>query len=809
MKKNVTLPYRDKQRKFTKRKPAATKTVELPTGTPGNMTTVRRQIPSTEPPPLAVNEELRVVGKSVRRQDILQKVTGTAKFTADVHLSGMLSARILSSPHAHARIRSIDTSAAERLPGVYAVHVMNVRIGGAQEREEGHMEPAMTYNVDELPELRFAGQAIAGVAAENERIAAEAVRLIRVDYEVMPHVVNMDAARAEGAPIVFEHNISEAGTGGGGGGAEGVDLVGNVRGPATSSFYGGPRGDVEAGKRAADVLVTHEYRTQVQTHCPLETHGAIADWTGEGLTVYAGTQETKSVRNDLAELFDLPRANVRVISEYTGGGFGAKYGAGTYGVLATWLSKKSGRPVKLMLTRWEEHVSVGNRPNSWQQLTIGAKRDGSLTVVEQLSYGTAGVGLGAGVGRIAQAMYDCPNFRTEQYDVMTHAGPGAAFRAPGNVQGAFALEQSIDEIAERIGMDPIALRDKIDPNEMRSLQRQRGLEFVDWAARKAPGAGEGRIKKGLGVGQGHWPRLLDMDSTAVVRLSGDGSVEVRSAVQDIGTGTKTILAQVVAEELGLTAADVIVKIGDTLYPNGPASGGSKATSSITPAARNAAYQAKLRLFEEVAGEWDVEVADLDVRDGLIVQRNGDRTMEFREGLKHMSVNQITESATRSPDYGGFEMGQSISYGRIGSVQFAEVTVDTDTGQVKVDRVVAVHSCGRPINPRQVESQINGGVIQGVAYALYEDRIMHDASGHQVNPTLDTYRLPFSKEIPEIHSEIIEQYSGRTSTDAFGIAEAANVPTAAAIANAVYNAIGVRIYELPITPARVLAALGKV
>ena len=337
------------------------------------------------------------------------------------------------------------------------------------------MDPAATYNPDDLPLLRFAGQPIAGVAADNERIAAEAIKRIRVTYDVRPHVVDLDEARRADAPVVFEENIEVSETGGGGGGAKGVSLRGNVRGPATTSFYGGPRGDVAKGKEEADVLVTRTFRTQVQTHCPLETHGVVADWTPEGLTVWASTQETKGVRNDLAELFELPRAKVRVISEYTGGGFGAKYGAGTHGVLATWLSKKTGRPVKLMLNRWEEHVSVGNRPNSWQELTIGAKKDGTLTVVDQLSYGTAGVGLGAGVGRVAQAMYDCPNFKTEQYDVITHAGPGAAFRAPGNVQGAFAVEQVIDELAEKLDIDPIELREPHRPQrDARLATRSRG-----------------------------------------------------------------------------------------------------------------------------------------------------------------------------------------------------------------------------------------------------------------------------------------------------------------------------------------------
>ena len=805
-KKNITLP-RPPETPGHIPKPVATKMQSFPVGVPGEtLTTVEREIPADEPPTLPVNDKLKVIGKSVPRIDAKYKVTGKAKFTADVQLPDMIHGKMLCSPHAHARITGIDTRAAERLPGVHAVHVLNLRIAGAVERDEGHADPAATYDVDDLPLLRFAGQPIAGVAADNVRIAAEAVELIKVTYEVLPHVVNLDAAMKPDSPVVFDQNVEGGETGGGGGGATGVPLVHNTRGPSTKSFYGGPRGDVDQGKKDAAKIITRTYRTQVQTHCPLEVHCCVSDWKPEGITFYASTQSTKSVRNDLAEMFELPRASVRVISEYTGGGFGAKYGAGTFGVLATWLSKKSGRPVKLLLDRWEEHVMAGNRPNSLHTLTIGGTAEG-LTVVDQLSYGTAGVGLGAGVGRIAQAMYESPNFRTEQYDVMTHTGPGAAFRAPGNVQGAFALEQSIDDLAMQLGVDPIEYRNRIDSNEMRQRMRDQGKQLAGWDKLEQPQTKTGRFRKGLGVGQGHWPRFSDLDSTAVVRMSGDGSVEVRSAVQDIGTGTRTVLAQVVAEELGLRAEDIIVKIGDTLYPNGPASGGSKATCSITPAARNAAYKAKMKLFGEVAGKWDVEVKDLSVADGKIT--DGKQSMSFKQALGIMSVNQITESASRTPDYGGYMIGRFMSHGYIGSVQFADVTVDTDTGQVKVDRIVALHTCGRPLHPRQIESQINGGVIQGVAYALYEDRVMHDGSGHQINANLDQYRLPFSREIPEIESVIIEEYSGRTSTDAFGIAEAANVPTAAAVANAVYNAIGVRITELPITPARVLAALGKV
>jgi xanthine dehydrogenase YagR molybdenum-binding subunit len=403
-------------------------------------------------------------------------------------------------------------------------------------------------------------------------------------------------------------------------------------------------------------------------------------------------------------------------------------------------------------------------------------------------------------------MYECPNFSTKQYDVFTHAGPGAAWRAPGNVQGAFALEQLVDELAEKLDMDPMKLRDKIDKSEIRKVERQQGAEKFGWNKRKAPGADSGRMKKGVGIGQGHWPRIVGLNASVEVRALKDGAVEVRSAVQDIGTGTKTVLAQVVAEELGLKPEEITIRIGDTLFPDAPGSGGSQVTGSITPPARNAAHKIKNDLFTQVASSLETEAEDLEAVDGMIVsKKDSSKKISFKEALSKMRTGQLSAYASRSDDYGGF-MGGPISFGELGSVQFAEVTVDTETGVIKVDRVVAAHSCGRPLNITQVESQINGGVIQGVSYALYETRVMDEQTGHQMNANLDQYRIPYAFEIPEIEPIIIEEYSGRSSTDAYGIGEPANIATAAAVANAVYNAIGVRFYEIPITPAKVLEAL---
>jgi xanthine dehydrogenase YagR molybdenum-binding subunit len=617
---------------------------------------------------------------------------------------------------------------------------------------------------------------------------------------------------------VYPGAVDMAGSAGGGGAATGLPQKGNVRGPAPAP--GGPRGDVKQGFAEAQVTVEGEYRTQVQTHSALEPHGLVVDWKTDGLTVYASTQGVMSVRDELAAVFELPQSKVRVITDFMGGGFGAKFGAGHYGVLATWLSKKAGAPVRMMLDRREEHTSVGNRPNSIQKLRIGAKKDGTLTAVQLTSWGTAGVATGAGVGFAAEQMYPSPNFLGEQFDVFTHAGPGAAFRAPGLPQAVFALEQLVDELAEKLGTDPLALRDKLDvdgqrfviDSDARRVERRMGAERIGWSQRKKAGADTGVIKRGIGVAQAIWPRIVNLDSTAEVRIGRDGSVEVLSATQDIGTGTRTALALVVAEELGLRPQDVEVKIGDTQYPPGPPSGGSQVTGSITPAVRTAAYQAKLKLFAQVAAQLEAKPEELVAHGGKIFARGKpEKALPWKKAAARIKGTQVSAQATRLEDYGGSEMPMGkmrLGIGSMGGVQFAQVAVDTETGVIKVERIVAVHDCGRPLNPLALESQINGGIIQGLSYALYEDRLLDRRSGRMLNPNFEQYKIAGSKEIPQIDVVLLEQLLGRSSTDAAGIGEPANIATAAAIANAVYNAIGVRLRELPMTPARVLEALRR-
>jgi xanthine dehydrogenase YagR molybdenum-binding subunit len=773
---------------------------------------VERPVPENEPPQWPPNAELSVVGKPTQRLDGPLKVTGKARYTSDMQLAGMLHAKRLVSPHAHARIKSVDTSEAEKVPGVRAVHVMERAYGNAQLRDP-KQELESKY-----PVLRYVGQTIAGVAALTEEAAAEAVKRIKVEYEVLPHVVDLDDAMKPDAALVYPGAVDMAGSAGGGGAASGLPQKGNVRGPAPSPA--GPRGDVKKGFAEAEVIVEGEFRTQVQTHSALEPHGVVADWKPDALIVYASTQSVLSVRDELAAVFELPQSKVRVITEFMGGGFGAKFGAGHYGVLATWLSKKAGAPVKLMLDRREEHTSVGYRPNSLQKLRIGAKKDGTLTAVQLSSWGTAGVATGAGVGFAAEWMYASPNFHGEQHDVFTHAGPGAAFRAPGLPQAVFALEQLIDELAEKLSVDPLALRDKLDvdgprfvhDSEARRVERRVGAERIGWSQRKRPAADTGPIKRGIGVAQAIWPRIVNLEATAEVRIGKDGSVEVLSATQDLGTGTRTVLAQVVAEELGLRPQDIEVKIGDSVHPPGPPSGGSQVTGSITPAARTAAYQAKLKLFGQVAQGLEAKPEELVAHGGKVFARSRpEKALTWKKAAARIKGTQVSAQATRAEDYGGGETPRGrtqLGIGAMGGVQFAQVAVDTETGVIKVERIVAVHDCGRPLNPLALESQINGGIIQGLSYGLFEDRLLDRRSGRMLNPNLEQYKIAGAKEIPQIDIVLLEQLLGRSSTDAGGIGEPANIATAAAIANAVYNAIGVRLKELPMTPARVLEALRR-
>lgn len=792
--------------------------VELQVGVVGvGLKLEPRELPDTAPAPWGESAKLAQVGKPVARLDGAEKVTGRAHYTADVARPGMLHGRVLRSPHAHARVFRIDTKEAEQAPGVKAVVVLPHLNGGAQ--EEGTDVKGQRF----VPKVRYAGQPIAAVCALTPAQAEAALAKIKVDYDVLPHTVDPDEAQKPGAPLVFDKPVTQGGSAGGGGASGGLGQQGNVRGPKRS----GPRGKdakqqaqaVTSGLAQAKATVHALYRTQVQTQSALETHGLVAEWDKAGgeLTVWASTQGIFSVRDELAEYLDLPAAKIRVITDFCGGGFGAKFGAGNYGVLAALLAKAAGAPVRVCLDRREEHLAVGNRPGSQQAVALGADGDGKLTAIEVKGWGSGGAGAGAGFAGPALSLYQCPAIYAEESDIFTHTGPLAAFRAPGHPQGAFALESAMDELAERLGLDPLVLRDKNDPHAARHEERRRGAAAIGWDRRRPPGQGPaagslGHLRRGLGMAQGLWYHLVNLASHAEVRIHRDGNVELLAGVQDIGGGIRTPLAQVVAEELGLPVERIKVSLGDTRLPLGPGSGGSVTTASITPVARDAAFAAKQALLKELQQVLGLDKPPTLNPDGSIVGLKGGKptpALPFKQAAARLRKEQVVGTAERQADYGGFQNSartRGTGFGQLGGVQFAEVEVDTLTGVVRVLRVVAAHDCGRPINPMLTRSQIYGGVIQGVSYALFEDRRLDRKTGKVLNGNFEQYKIAGSLDVPQIDVILLEELRGRSSTDASGIGEPSTVPTAAAVANAIYNAIGVRLRELPITPARVLAAL---
>ena len=439
----------------------ATKTVTMPYGVPGyTLHDVQREIPATEPPVLPINADLQYIGKSPTRWDAHAKVSGSGRYTADIQLPGMLYAAMVTANVPHASIVSIDTSEASKMPGVKGVYVIQHVLGEAVLRDPS-LDPSR------YPIVRYAGQPIAAVAATYPHIAEEAAQLVKVQYAAKPFVVDMEMARQADAPQVFPGPADEAGSAGGGGGPHDVPQKGNVHGPSVNK-----RGDAEQGFKDADFIVESKYTTQVQVHNALETHGVVADWKPNLLTVWASTQGTASVRDELADYFKIPKSQIRVITEYVGGGFGAKFGAGNEGTVAAILSKQTGAPVRLMLRSQRGAAFCRQSPQLRPDAEDWRQKGRNPDAIQLISYGTAGCGTGAGCAGPATNLYQSASLHTEENDVFINAGPAAAFRAPGHPQGAFALEQTIDEMAEKLNMEPLEFREKLTP-----------IQCAAWSAR--------------------------------------------------------------------------------------------------------------------------------------------------------------------------------------------------------------------------------------------------------------------------------------------------------------------------------------
>ena len=436
-----------------------------------------------------------------------------------------------------------------------------------------------------------------------------------------------------------------------------------------------------------------------------------------------------------------------------------------------------------------------------QWIKAGATKDGKLTALHLVVHGTGGTNGGTGTSGPLKNIYACDNVKTEEFDVFTNAGPSAAMRAPGHPQGVFALEATMDELAAKLGMDPVEFRMKNDPSEVRREELRIGAERIGWATRDARRqTKDPAVRRGFGVGAAIWYNTDGTGPKATVTIHRDGSAEVVQGVQDLGTGARTMVGIVAAEELHLPLEKVSVRIGDTRMPYGPGSGGSTTTPSSAPAVRAAAFLARRKVAGLVAREWRIAEADVLFSDGVFAARDGSRTLAWKEACAKLPAEGVTATGERAENHA--DAWKRFTAG----AQFAEVEVDTETGLVRVKRIVAVHDCGLVVNALTAESQVQGGIIQGISYALYENRILDRATGFMVNPNVEQYKIAGARDVPDIEVVFLPVWDGVNNTHSVGIGEPATVPTAAAIANAVSHAIGARIRSLPITPESVLAAL---
>lgn len=728
-------------------------------------------------------DKLKLVGKPISRTDGYDKVSGTARYTFDIKLPRMTHAKTLRCPHAHAKIKSIDTSKAEKLPGVLAV------ISSKNTKEiKWYRATSLLFD----PHLRYLGDEVACVAAETENIAQEALELIKVEYEVLPFVVDAGKAMKENAPKIHKD--------------------GNISGGKPAVYS---RGDIDKGFTEADAVVEETFTSQVAVHNPTEVHCSVVNWDGDKLTVYDSTQAIWSVRDAVAESLKIPASKVRVIKKYMGGGFGSKLAGGKYTVMAALLAKQIGRPVRAVLDRKEMNLAVGNRPDSVQKLKVGVKKDGTITAMSLDSHGTGGAyPSGAGVSWPFKQIFKCPNMKTTEYSVFTNAGPGRPMRAPGHVQGTFALASIIDDAAEKIGMDPLEFRLKnyteIDPvfNTPYTSKRlkeayQQGAAAFGWNRRKKPGSDPGPIKRGMGMASQIWWGGGGPPAYATLKMNRDGSVRILSGTQDLGTGTYTFLAQVAAEVLEIPMDKITVILGDTgTCPYAPLSGGSMTVPSVSPAVKDAADKMKAKLLSGAAAMLEVPEDQLVYREGTVFPKEDEsKKVKIPDIIGKMRERVLITTGARNANPKGMV---PCTFG----AQFAEVEVDTETGRVRVLRMLAANDIGRVMNWKTMENQFHGGIMQGIGFALMEERVIDENLGNVLTTNLHDYKLPTMPDTPpEVKVIIVSDADLNLSeVGAKGCGEPAHIPTAGAIANAVCNAIGVRVKSLPITPDKVLNAL---
>jgi xanthine dehydrogenase molybdenum-binding subunit len=773
--------------------------------------------------------KMNVVGKRVLRTDAYDKVTGGKGYTVNVRLPGMLHGKLLRSPYPHARILRIDKSRAEKLPGVKAVlttpDVPQIKYHPV------YFAPSTAASMikDMLilsDTVRFAGEPVAAVAATSAEIAEEALELIHVDYEPLPAVFSPEEAMKPGAPQIYGHAPN------------------NVAMNPAFSF-----GDLQRGFEEADYVFENTYETQRVHTCYMEPRVCVVDSDGQGnLTVWSSTQHIFGLREKLAFALGIPVSNVRVVKPtYIGGGFGGKLDMGYIEPIAALLSIKAGRPVRIEQTRYEDFITTARNPVK-MHLKTGVKKDGTFTaryaksILDTGAHTTHGAVVLMVHGFFGFLLpYRCPNSKWEGMTVYTNNIIGGGFRGYGAPQAAFAVESQIDEICEQLKFDPIEFRLKnahtegeqhpFDPTFKLSSYRfeeclKRGAEQFGWSKRHSAGSANGTKKRGVGFAcQPLWvsgcvgfPDIYE-HSGAIVKLNVDGTVNLAIATVDMGCGQNTVLSQIAAEELGVPLSAVKVSYADTdTVPFDAPSHASRVTYSTGNAVKAAAGSAKKRVFEVAAGLLNAAPGDLELTNGRVhVKGSPENGLSLQDVVKRAEspcVIMVPDGMQRTPleEKGtimGFASLAPTSNPSPAAVQFVEVEVDTETGEVKVLRVVYAHDIGKVINPPGAEGQVEGGFQQGLGYALMENLVFDQSSGACLSADFLNYKMPTAMEMPpDIKCVFVESEEPSGPFGAKSLAEPCLIVPAPAIANAIYNAIGVRVRDLPITPEKILAGLGK-
>ena len=738
----------------------------------------------------------KTIGKSEPRRDLPEKLTGEAKYAADVQLPGMLFGKILRSPHPHARILSINVDAARNLPGVRAVVT-------PFDAPKGQVAPDMPI-LD--TEARYVGDEVAAVAADDEDLAEAALSLIEVKYEQLPFVTDAVEAIKPDAPQT----------------RPGGNLVGGK--PLTLT-----RGSVEEGFAQADRIFEETYSTPAHAGAALEPRAAVASWDGDNLTVWKSTRGVHADQLALSLALDVPRGNIRVMGQNMGAGYGTKDET-RLGAITAVLAQRAGRPVKIELTRQEEFVAGRHRHGTTTTVRMGVKNDGTVTAVHATTIMDTGAYLSSGPGVIRRAgqgalyLYRCANVQYDGYLTYTNTPSGGSYRALGAPQGHFALESLADTISEALGIDPLEFRlknhvrlegqpgERVTPaNEVLDTQPveggvpfssnglreclQIGSEAIDWG-QPSEQPESGNLRRGKGMGMFIYRGGAGGRSIARMRLESDGSLRLLTGLMDVGEGSLTVMPQIAAEELGVGYSQVLVTFGDSeTTPEAPLTAGSTATFSTGTATKEAARQLKARIIEVVAPLLDTEPSNLQITD------DGVEHIQYPE--RSVSFAQIAESV------GEIEVEAAISPGSRDHVinsfgaHFAEVEVDTDTGQVRVLRYIAAHDSGRILNPKLAINQVEGGVSQMLGFTLSEQMLTDPRNGVTLNASFLEHKSPSLQDFPEMQVLFADVVDPIGPFGAKALGEPPSIGVAPAVANAIYNAIGVRIRDLPLTPDRVL------